>query len=143
MMIARRAGRTVIEDDFRMEEFRDAKPEDYEFREPDGKLVRKDRWERGIRKMASILNMNGRSGFEIEDVIKRVGDLNAANAGWQAIEDADFDFHLRKETPPAVDLKFATGTILCGAERLRDENFLWNGQPVPEGVVLARFRYSE
>ena len=39
--------RMVTEEDFRMPEFRGAKVEDYEFRK-DGKIVRKDRWERGI-----------------------------------------------------------------------------------------------
>lgn len=41
--------RQVAELDFRLPEFRDAKVEDYEFRE-DGKLVRKDRWESAVHK---------------------------------------------------------------------------------------------
>jgi len=59
----------VTENDFRMPEYKDAILEDYEFR-ADGKLVRKDRWERGIRNIAFILGNNRE--FEIEDIIKEV-----------------------------------------------------------------------
>ncbi len=62
--------REVTEQDFRMPEYRDAKPEDYEFR-ADGKLVRKDRWERGIRSIVGILGMS-RDDFEIEDVVNLI-----------------------------------------------------------------------
>lgn len=65
--------REVTERDFRMPEFRDAKPEDYEFR-ADGKVVRKDRWHNGILSIASIVGMNVRS-FEIDDVVERVREL--------------------------------------------------------------------
>lgn len=63
----------VTEQDFRCPEFRDANPEDYEFR-PDGKIVRKDRWERGIRSIVGLLGMS-RSEFEIDDVVLRVQAL--------------------------------------------------------------------
>ena len=65
--------RRVTEQDFRCPEFRDANPEDYEFR-PDGKIVRKDRWEQGIRSIVSILGLS-RNEFEIEHVVERVRDL--------------------------------------------------------------------
>lgn len=65
--------RKVTEADFRMPEYKDAKPEDYEFRhDDDNKPVRKDRWERGIKKIASILEFNMRDGIEIEDVVAEV-----------------------------------------------------------------------
>lgn len=60
----------VTERDFRRPEFLDANPEDYEFRE-DGKIVRKDRWERGIKRIVSIVGLNNRE-FEIDEVIERV-----------------------------------------------------------------------
>lgn len=63
----------VTEKDFRLPEFRDAKPEDYE-RRPDGKIVRKDRWETGIRTLAHLLDLNTRD-FEIADVIEAVKGL--------------------------------------------------------------------
>ena len=63
----------VTERDFRMPEFRDANPEDYEFR-GDGKIVRKDRWETGIRRIASIFN---NYNFEIEEIVEAVRDLAA------------------------------------------------------------------
>lgn len=65
--------RTVTEQDFRMPDFRDAKPEDYEFRS-DGKLVRKDRWERGIGSIRLIVGVDGRE-FEIPDVVEAVRKL--------------------------------------------------------------------
>lgn len=69
----------VTEVDFRMPEFRDADPADYEFRE-DGKIVRKDRWENAVRTIAGIVGYNARTGFEIEDVIDRVKLLARAAA---------------------------------------------------------------
>ena len=62
--------RKVTEQDFRMPEFRGADPNDYEFR-GDGKIVRKDRWETGIRKIASIV-FHPRHDFEIENVVEEV-----------------------------------------------------------------------
>lgn len=64
----------VTEKDFRLPEYRDAKPEDYEWRD-DGKLVRKDRWKTGMHRIADALGMNGRDGFEIDDVVKAVREL--------------------------------------------------------------------
>jgi hypothetical protein len=61
-------GLPLSELDFRMPEFRDAKIEDYEFR-GDGKIVRKDRWETGLRRIAYALGFNSRDGFEIDDVV--------------------------------------------------------------------------
>lgn len=65
--------RTVTEIDFRKPEFYDAKVEDYEFR-ADGKLVRKDRWERGIGSIRYVLGMHTRE-FEIKDIVDAVTGL--------------------------------------------------------------------
>jgi len=62
--------REVTERDFRAPEFRDADPKDYEFRD-DGKVVRKDRWETGIRQIRDILG-DRRREFEIEDIVMAV-----------------------------------------------------------------------
>ena len=66
--------RAVTERAFRMREFADAKVEDYEFRE-DGKVVRKDRWETGILKIASILKLV-RGDWEISEVVQAVEELS-------------------------------------------------------------------
>jgi len=67
--------RTVTEQDFRAPEYQGAKPEDYEFR-ADGVLVRKDRWERGMREIADILQLaTARTGFEIADVVEAVAHM--------------------------------------------------------------------
>lgn len=65
--------RQVTEQDFRMPEFVGKNPEDYEFRD-DGKVVRKDRWETGIRKIRSILG-DGRREFEVDDIVRAVEAL--------------------------------------------------------------------
>lgn len=64
----------VTERDFRLPEFRDAVPEDYEFR-ADGKIVRKDRWETGIHSIRGALGLRTRDGFEIKEVIQAVKAL--------------------------------------------------------------------
>jgi len=64
--------REVTENDFRIPEYKDAKPQDYEFR-LDGRLVRKDRWEAGIRRIASIVNRP--RDFEIDDIVQSVRKL--------------------------------------------------------------------
>ncbi len=72
----------VTEFDFRAPEFRNARVEDYE-RRRDGKIVRKDRWEEGVRRIAGIVGLSSRSGFEVDDVVEAVADLvrRAAKSG--------------------------------------------------------------
>lgn len=61
--------REVTERDFRKPEFFDANPGDYEFRK-DGRIVRKDRWECGIRKIAfRLLDESSRPEYEIDNLI--------------------------------------------------------------------------
>lgn len=76
------AGVPVTEKDFRMPEFLDARPEDYEFRD-DGAIVRKDRWERAMREIAGIMEV-GRGaigGFEIPAVVEAVRELKGRMDG--------------------------------------------------------------
>jgi hypothetical protein len=68
--------RTVTERDLRMPEFRDGSPDEYEFR-ADGAIVRKDRWERGIRRVAMIITGGGRGDFEIDNLVHVVDWLVA------------------------------------------------------------------
>ena len=72
--------REVTEEDFRMAEFRNAKPEDYEFRD-DGALVRKDRWERGMISIAAAMGFDIRAGFEIHEVVSAVEALQVGADG--------------------------------------------------------------
>jgi hypothetical protein len=67
--------RAVTEFDLRAEEFRhpDTKPEDLEFRE-DGKIVRKDRYERAFRSLVEPAGYSLR-GFEIDEVVDKIQDL--------------------------------------------------------------------
>lgn len=61
----------VTERDLRAPEFQHGEPSDYEFRE-DGKIVRKDRWEQGIRRIAGIVGIGARQEWEIDEVIAEV-----------------------------------------------------------------------
>jgi hypothetical protein len=88
--------RTVTERDFRAPEFYDADPADYEFRE-DGKIVRKDRWERGIGSIRHIVGVDGRE-FEISDVVEAVRNLAGVRVR-EAIEDAR---HVYADEPAAL-----------------------------------------
>lgn len=65
--------REVTERDLRRPEFRDADPADLEWRD-DGVLVRRDRWEQGIRQIAGHFGMS-RDEFEIADVVAAVKHL--------------------------------------------------------------------
>lgn len=63
--------REVTENDFRLDEYKNAKIEDYEFRQ-DGQLVRKDRWEQGFRAIATQASLRS---FEIHEVLLAVKRL--------------------------------------------------------------------
>jgi hypothetical protein len=69
--------RKVTERDFRLPEYQDANPEEYEWR-ADGKLVRKDRWERGWHNLIDVLGerqgMSHRN-FEIPIIVAAVERL--------------------------------------------------------------------
>jgi len=65
--------REVMERDLRAPEYREGKPDDYEFR-GDGKIVRKDRFMRGMQDIAAIL-FGSRHDYEIPDVIAAVHQL--------------------------------------------------------------------
>lgn len=64
--------RKVTERDFRKEEFMNADPDDYEFRD-DGKIVRKDRWETGIRRIVARVGILRE--WEISDVVDKVTEI--------------------------------------------------------------------
>lgn len=107
--------REVTERDFRMPEFRDAKPEEYEFRR-DGKIVRKDRWERGILAIHAIVGPRGRE-FEIADVVVEVERLKGQ---WCEADPDDFPTPACKR----IDVRLACGSVLVGCERV-GECYRW------------------
>ena len=105
--------RIVTEKDFRKDEFMDANPEDYEFRD-DGQIVRKDRWEMGIRSIASILDM-GRGDWEISDVVQRVDDFVNKPTGYHP-QDTTATFSL----PTEEDIK----KLADGKRRILSSNIV-------------------
>ena len=98
--------RNVTERDFRMPEFKDANVEDYEFR-GDGKIVRKDRWEMGIRDIAAILDIS--STFEIDDVVSKIQDLDYARRmllkSFSFIDDVLNDDAVDHQAPSILQLR--------------------------------------
>lgn len=126
--------REVTERDFRMPEFMDARTEDYEFRD-DGKLVRKDRWERGIHTIRSLVGMNGRE-FEIPEVVQAVRVLVSEKEGWITIKDAE-----REDLPMegvTVSLRLNEGSVLRNARYGGTVGvWTWAGSPVEAGLLDA------
>ncbi|WP_271103737.1 hypothetical protein [Pseudomonas tohonis] len=112
--------REVTELDFRMPEFRNAKVEDYEFRD-DGKLVRKDRWENGIHTIRAIIGRDGRD-FEIENVVEQVREVMG---DWMRAEPEDWGEMIECG---CVDLMLADGSILIECE-LEGDAFTWGEDP--------------
>lgn len=66
--------REVTERDLRNPAFAEGDPSDYEFR-ADGKIVRKDRFKRGMQDIAAII-FGRRHDYEIDEVVKAVHKLN-------------------------------------------------------------------
>lgn len=71
--------RQVTEQDLRAPDFREGAPDQYEFRS-DGKIVRKDRFEQGMRDIAAIL-FGSRHQYEIPEVIAAVHRLQGVRMG--------------------------------------------------------------
>lgn len=79
----------VTEDDVRMPEFRGVDLSMLEFR-ADGKIVRKDRWERAIRDLAQIvLGADGWDEWEISQVIEAVRKLKDGQRELKPLPEAD------------------------------------------------------
>ena len=130
--------REVTEQDFRMPEFRDAKVEDYEFR-ADGKLVRKDRWERAIGSIRFLVGLDGRE-FEISDVVDAVRKLVLEQEGWMTVAGMEKEDFPRAET--VVSLRLRDGGVLRNATcvdlgRGRRE-WIWKGHDFTADVVEWR-----
>jgi len=118
-------GRAVTERDFRQPAFVDANPEDYEFRD-DGKVVRKDRWETAVHKIAIKLGFPSRKGWEIDEVVAvaaKAAEISAASrlewipAGERLPESSDY-----------ARIQLSDGSVLIDAVWIQaDSHWLWNG----------------
>ncbi len=104
--------RIVTEKDFRKDEFMNANPEDYEFMD-DGRIVRKDRWEMGIRRIAHLLDMV--NYWDITDVIQRVDDFINKPTGYHP-QDTTATFSL----PTEEDIK----KLADGKRRILSSNIV-------------------
>lgn len=133
--------RQVTERDLRMPEFVHAKVEELEFRD-DGKIVRKDRWERTVRSIAGTL-VGSRSAFECEDIVAAVEKLVADNACWTTVEAAaDYDDDDYPAAGSLVDLRLNDGSLLRQATAAGKLQFMWGDVDYTTPVVTA-WRDSE
>lgn len=139
--------RTVTEADFRQPEYRDARVEDYEFRD-DGKLVRKDRWMRAIMALRHLL-LPGQRDFEIDDILARVKQYHALHTGWlpnpldrqlpaaQVFFDDEEGDRVALRAVWPVELLLSNGSLLRGAY-WTNQGWYWLGDPLsPYARVVA------
>lgn len=89
--------REVTERDLRAAEYSDGKPDEYEFRS-DGKIVRKDRFQGGMRDIAAIVFGYGHD-YEIADVVKAIHRLQ----GVRLVETLDMARDVFKSEPKALE----------------------------------------
>lgn len=91
--------RAITEEDLRAPEFREGKADEYE-RRSDGKIVRKDRFMRGMQDLAAILV--GSRDYEISDVIAAARGLQGMRM-LDAIENAQEIFESEPKALEALD----------------------------------------
>jgi hypothetical protein len=90
--------REVMERDLRAPEFRQGDADEYEFRD-DGKIVRKDRFIRGMQDIASII-FGSRHDYEIGEVVAAVHRLK----GVQALAAIDGARYVYEDDPKALEV---------------------------------------
>lgn len=121
--------RPVNDRDFRLPEFRDARPEDYEFR-ADGKLVRKDRWETGLQSIRFLVGLDGRE-FEISAVVDRVKKLAESEERWCSLSSTE-ESDLISDSG-LFDVRLSDGSVLRGAAYAKAKKmFCWRAQELPD-----------
>lgn len=135
------SNRPVTENDFRKDEFKDKDPADYEFRH-DGKIVRKDRWETGIKTISAILNFRD---YEIQDLVERVRELAGLDNGWESIS----TINELADEPECnnLTLKMRDGSILKNVTlkfdptdssgKVKEARFSWNKVIIHEKDIEA------
>lgn len=133
---------TLTTKDFLLPEFRNADPAEYE-RRPDGVIVRKDRWETGIRAIARAVGFPG--SFEVDEVVAVINAQLAENAGWCS-ERPDNDL----PTPDHVaKLKLADGTTLVGIQYSAKRGIWtwpmanWTLTALPEGASWSETKFGK
>lgn len=125
--------RQVTELDFRRPEFRDAKVEDYEFR-ADGALVRKDRWECGIKSIRYLVGVDGRS-FEVDEVVDAVRVLAEASEGWLPFS---LDAEERPNANVLYEVRLEEGSVLCNVRYdPADQTWRWRAAETMTLQVVA------
>lgn len=129
--------REVTEQDFRMPEYRDQDPKDYEF-DANQKPVRKDRWKRAIEHIRLLVGVDGRS-YDIADVINAVKTQADDLTGWEDDEDPED----RPGDQTKVDLRLKDGSVLRGGYYLQRDGGVWVWQGTEFKTVLQWKRHKE
>lgn len=120
--------RPVTERDLRHPDYVDGDPSDYEFRELDNKVVRKDRWEKAVQSIHVILT-GGRREFEIPDVVNQVRELVADRDSWLIVEESmkekllNSEFYgIKLQGNSVYDITIQNGSRFLGAVWRSDQN---------------------
>lgn len=101
--------RDVTEQDLRAPQFKGMKVEDLEFRE-NGDIVRKDRWETTVRRIACQI-VGSRSKFECDEIVDAVDKL--VGHSWTSLPPEDLED--LPEADKSIEIKMADGSVLRDA----------------------------
>ena len=119
-----------------MPEFRDAVPEDYEFR-ADDKLVRKDRWESAVNSIRYLVGINSRE-FEISEVVDAVREMVADRDNWVDFILQNLDDH--PNNGEKCDIKFKDdGVLLNTYYQELSRTWVWRKMEFQENVVAWHY----
>jgi hypothetical protein len=117
----------VTELDFRMPQFKQAKVEDYEFAGDEVTVVRKDRWERAVGSIRSLVGITGRA-YELDDIVEAVRVLAQDVDSWTLVEDA-----IPEDLPGdgvALSIRLCDGSVLKNAVYVRElGEWYWGENP--------------
>lgn len=127
--------RQVTEADFRLPEFRDAKPEDYEFC-PDGTIARKDRWITAVNSIRHLVGIDSRS-YEICDVVNKVRKLAQIEEDWTDLAALDPEDAEYPGNDMLCDIRINDGSVLFNARfYVAEKHWKWQGLKF-DGLVTS------
>lgn len=123
----------VTERDFRKPEYLDANPEDYEF-DSSGNIVRKDRWETAVKRIAKAFNLSVNDS-NFNETVDAVIAASAHFKDWTFVhkeEEADLLPMLLPPIDATIDVKLQDGSILTGLTYSRRVSlWMWHDTAIP------------
>ena len=120
----------VTENDFRLPQYKDANPDDYEFL-IDGTIARKDRYYTALNTIRHLVGISSRS-YEIEDIIKAVETLSHYQHGWETIS-SDNPIYPKPHTH--VEVRLNDGSTLRNSSINSNNCWSWNNKPITDVIA--------